>query len=74
MLQYKREGDELMAPVMPDSWQGFARLAVDDYHDDLTREQYEFARELAERVAEQKPEVPRELIGEKAVEMAKEKV
>ena len=72
-LDYLKSLDEPLAPTMPDTWAGHARLEVDDY-DELTEEQHKFARKLAGRVAEQKPNAPPEVVAEKAVEMAKKKV
>lgn len=73
-LEYERSLDEPLAPVMPSSWEGFARLEVDGYRNELTGKQYRMARKLAGRVRAKKPEVPAEVVAEKAVEMAKEKV
>jgi len=68
----KREMDEMLAGVMPETWLGHARLAI--YESDVTGKQEEFALKLAHRVAENTEETIRaEVFSKKALKETRER-
>lgn len=56
-LEYERNLDRGIEDVMPASWAGHSRLAVDKLADGLTKEELRFARKVAGRV--HRPESPK---------------
>jgi len=72
LREAKREMDEMMAGVMPESWLGHARLAI--YDSDLSGKQEEFALKLAERVGSKNEGVPANKVAESAIKKTREKM
>lgn len=71
MAKYNTELDSAIAGVMPDSWEGHSRLAVNKVADGLSEKELQFAKELAAR--SHKPGHA-EKVASVAVEKTKEKL
>lgn len=71
LTETRYEMDKALAPVMPDSWAGHARIAAYSEADGLSDKAVEFAVTLADRLSE-KTGASSEVVAEKAVEKAAE--
>jgi len=66
----KKEMDEMLAGVMPSSWEGHGRLQISER--DLKPQQRSFAQRLHANLSEKYPDVDSEKLADKAVAKAKE--